>query len=276
MPLLPEGPSEVAAEAARALARSKANADESLEIVVLRMSSASANGKAQRPAEARLVRETKELASSQPIEIEERAAPKVRPLDAIADAVLRGYQLMILGAARPARESVLYGRLIDSVVARSAVDTFIVSSSVGFAMESVKRIVVPFTGRDSSRNAADFALTLASGLGASVFALNVARELPIERATALEQLARHRRSIEGALHELEERAKLLEVRFESAIRTAASPSQEILRELREPGYDLCILGATNQSRRGTPFFGDTADVVVRYAPTPVGLLVLKI
>lgn len=277
VPLLPGAPAEVGAEAARALARSKANAAEPLEIVLLRLEGAKDGTAAPlRPAEERLVRETEETKGDQPIEIEQHVVPKQSPVDAIREAMERGgFQLAIVGVATPRRANALFGPVVNHLISDAPCDVFVVSSAVAFEIDRVKRIVVPFTGRESAHAAGDLALALGSGLGASVHALDVLQEVPLEGAAGIEQLARRSEHAAAAIEELRERAQRLSVPFTSDIRTAPAPGPAILHELAAPQYDLCILGVTDQSRRGTPFFGDTADLLLRFAPTPVGLLVVK-
>jgi nucleotide-binding universal stress UspA family protein len=193
----------------------------------------------------------------------------------VVQAAQRGYQLVIVGAAAPTRGRRLFTPEINTVIRDAACDVLVVSSSVAFELEHIKRIAVPFTGREPARAAADLAIAFASGVGAGVDAISVVREPPIEGSAALEQLERGRTSIANALAELRERAKRFDVPFESEIRTEASPSRTILCALHAREVDLCVLGVTDQSRRGTPFFGDTADLVLRFAPVPVALLVVR-
>jgi nucleotide-binding universal stress UspA family protein len=151
----------------------------------------------------------------------------------------------------------------------------VVSSSVEFDIEKIRRIIVPFTGREAARAAGDLALALASGLGASVYAISVVPELPVESAAAYEQMQRRERTAEESLRELEERARTLGVPLERRVEHAALPARTIVRELQNPDASLCLLGVNEQSARGTPFFGDTAELLLRSAPTPVALLVSK-
>lgn len=269
VPLLPDASSAVGAEAARALARSKAHASEPLEIVILRSEAA------PRGAEQRLVHETARAGSAQPIEVEERETTGREPVDVVGEAMERGYQLLIVGAPAPKRASTLFGPVVNRLLRAASCDVLVVSSAVELDFNRIRRIVVPFTGKESARAAGDLAIALASGLGASVSAISVVRELPFDGAAAIEQLENRIRAAGDAMNELRERAELLEVPFESRILRADVPGDAILRELRARDAELCLLGVTEQSHRGTPFFGDTADLLLRLAPTPVALLVVR-
>ncbi|MBV8638307.1 MAG: cation:proton antiporter [Candidatus Eremiobacteraeota bacterium] len=276
VPLLPRTQSEAGPEFARALTRSKAHADEPLEIVVLRIENSSNNDTTRDRAERKLVDESKHVQGDEPIDVEEHEATGDRPDGAILNAAERGgFQLIVVGAAPPRHNGALFGATIDSVIRNAPCDTLVVSSSVEFQIEHVRRIVVPFTGREAARAAGDLALALASGLGATVYAISVVPQLPAENAAAYEQMQRRERTASESLRELEDRARVLEVHLESRIERAALPARTILGELEKPDVGLCLLGASEQSARGTPFFGDTADLVLRYAPTPVALLVPK-
>jgi Kef-type K+ transport system membrane component KefB len=276
VPMLPNAAAQLGAEAARALARSKVHAAEPLEIVVLRLEG---NGKAARAggdeAEERLVREASETPTAEPIDVEQQVATKGRPLDAMTEALKRGYQMLVVGVPAPTTGSALFGPIVDGLIRDAPCDLFIVSSRFGLQIDRVKRILVPLTGKESARAAGDLALALASGLGASVLAVTIVREDLLDHRGAAEQIERRRRSAVEAMNEMRERAERLGVAFKSTLRDAAIPGQAIVEALGEPEVDLCILGVSDESRRGAPFFGDTAELLLRAAPTPVGLLVMK-
>ncbi len=277
VPILPRAQSETGAEFARALTRSKAQAEQPLEIVVLHLNDAS-NGAASPSAvaEQKLVKESERVRSTEPINVEEHEASRDRPDDAIIEAAERGgFQLIVIGSAPPHNNGTLFGATIDRVIRRAPCDVLVLSSSVSFELEKVRRIVVPFTGREAARAAGDLALALASGLGASVCAVSVVPQVPVESAAVYEQMQRRERTAAESLHALEERARLLDVPFESTVERAPLPARPIVRALEKPEVGLCVIGASEQSSRGTPFLGDTADLVLRYAPTPVALLVTR-
>ncbi len=277
VPVLPRTQSEAGPEFARALTRSKAHADEPLEIIVLRVDKPSNDGAPANAAERKLKDESKHAQGDEPINVEEHEAEHERPDDAIVRAAERGgFQLLVLGSSAPRnRSGALFGATIDSVIRKTPCDVLVLSSTVSFQLESVRRIVVPFTGREAARAAGDLALALASGLGASVYAVSIIPQIPAESAAAYEQMQRRERTARDSLHELEERAKMLDVQLESKVERAPLPARTLLTELQKPDVGLCVLGASEQSTRGTPFFGDTADLVLRYASTPVALLVPK-
>jgi nucleotide-binding universal stress UspA family protein len=183
--------------------------------------------------------------------------------------------MVVVGVPAPRSDSTLFGPIVDGLIRDAPCDVFIISSRVAFTIDRVKRIVVPFTGKESARAAGDLATALAAGIGASVVAINVVREIPIDGGGMVEQMERRKTAAVDAMNDLRERAERLGVSCKSVIRHATIAGQVILEELAEPGFDLCILGANDESRHGMPFFGDTAEVVLRHAPTPVGLLVVR-
>jgi Kef-type K+ transport system membrane component KefB len=256
VPLLPGAQSEIAAEAARALARSKAQTEQQLELVMLRVDGAPA-----KKSEQLLVEEVAQTDAERPIEIEEQAQVGDSPQTKIGAAFERGYQLAILGVVRSKRSDDCFGRVVNDVIRNAQGDVFVVYADADFDIDRVKSIVVPITGHEHARSAGDLAVALASGLGASVRAVNVLRSAGGDERS-------------GALSELRDRAKVLEVAFEAVTETDAVPGRGILRNLRTSHGDLCILGATDQSRQGSPFFGDTADILLRSAPMPIGLLIV--
>ncbi len=274
VPLLPRAQSEAGAEFARALTRSKAHVDQPLEVVVLRVDKAATDGAPL--AEQKLVDESERAHGTETINVEEHEAQRERPDDAILHAAERGgFQLIVMGSAPPRNNGSLFNATTDAVIRRAPCDVLVLSSSVSFQIDKVRRIVVPFTGREAARAAGDLALALASGLGASVYAVSVVPQTPVDSPAVYEQMQRRERTAMESLHELEERARILGVPFESRIERAPLPARTIVDALQKPDVGLCVLGASEQSARGTPFLGDTADLVLRYAPTPVALLVPK-
>ncbi|MBV8116702.1 MAG: cation:proton antiporter, partial [Candidatus Eremiobacteraeota bacterium] len=162
VPMLPRAPSEAGAEFARALARSKVNAEQPLEVVVLRVD---ADGAQPRAAQQKLIEETERAHTHEPVEVEEHEAPHERPDEAILEAAERGgFQLIVVGAAPPKSNGSFFGATIDRVLRDAPCDVLVLSSAVSFNVDAVRRIVVPFTGREAARAAGDLALALAAGI----------------------------------------------------------------------------------------------------------------
>ncbi len=270
VPILPSGTTEIGLEAARALTRSKSVAAEPLEIGVLHLGDPN-DGVPERYAELRL---NQEIADTPKI-LGEHINSRSATLPAIIQTAERGYQLVVLGTIPPERPAQLFGRLINDLIRDAPCDLFIVSSALGFEIENVRRIVVPINGKDSSRAGCDLALSLASGLNASVLAIHVMREVSRDIAEAVAQVDRLRYAAISVMRDMRERAAMLDVPFEDRIETSRTPANFILQELASPESDLCIMGVTDQSHRGTPFFGETPDVLLRHSPTPLGLLVVR-
>ncbi|HET9030820.1 MAG TPA: cation:proton antiporter [Candidatus Aquilonibacter sp.] len=273
VPMLPRAQSESGAEFARALARSKAHAEQPLDVVILDFEGATE--RAPRDAEQRLRDEAARSESPQPVDVEQATVSNERPDDSILSAAERGgFELIVFGAAPPrGNDGRLFGVTIDRVIRDAPCDVLVLSSAVTFDAAHARTIVVPFTGRESARDAGDLALTIASSLNVTVRAISIVPDVHDQSAAVYEQMMRRERSATTALREIEERAQQLGVRFESSVRRASLPAREILRELREPNVGLCVMGANEQSMRGAPFLGDTADLVLRHAATPVALLV---
>jgi len=276
VPLLPSDKTGIGPEAARALARSKAHAAEPLELVMLRLDGAAGNRSHDAAGKRRLVEEVERTDSERPIEIEEHVvAVNEAPQVEINDAVQRGYQLAIIGVPANTRADNLFGNVVNDVIRNAGCDVLIVWADGNFDIDRVKNIVVPLTSKDYARAGGDFAISLASGLGASVRAINIVRRDDTDERDVFYRPHRARTNTDDTVAEMRERAELLGVAFESTSRSALNPSRAIIRELRASKGDLCVLGASDQSRRGRPFFGDTPDALLRSSVMPVGLLIVR-
>jgi len=276
VPLLLADEAGIGPEAARALARSKAHVSQPLELVMLRLDGEpDAEVPAQAPGTQRLIAEVNETNSERPIEIEELVVDANRAAqDEINDTVKRGYELAIMGVIANRKSRDYFGRVVNGVIRDASCDVLVIWANSDFNIDRVKNIIVPLTGKEYARAGGDLAISLASGLGAAVRAVNV-RRVDVEDRDTFDGRHGARTTIDDAVSEMRERADLLGVSFESSSRSDTNPSRAIVQALREAQSDLCIIGASDQSRRGRPFFGDIPDTLLRSATMPVGLLIVR-
>ena len=196
--------------------------------------------------------------------IEESAATEA----AIGEEAKKGYGLLFIG-----REPAAEGNRFTAQITRSAVSfggpIAIAVARGESATENHNRplnILVPVTGTPISRQGAELAVALAQGSRGSVTALHVAgsssRERPrwgIRLGAALAPDS----SADATIQDVVELGKAYGVEVKGSIRSRRTAENAIIREIRDGGYDLLVMGVS--PRPGDQlFFGEVpADLLQR-------------
>jgi len=132
-----------------------------------------------------------------------------------------------------------------------------------------KKILIGYDGSAQAEKATETALELARSLDAKVLLFAVAR--PPEPATMVEvdaMLDDAREHFEEQFKKITQRAKDLEVEFETAI-AVGHPVEQIVHRAETDRVDLIVLGRRGRSRFEKMLVGSTAEKVLRYAHCPV-------
>jgi nucleotide-binding universal stress UspA family protein len=138
--------------------------------------------------------------------------------------------------------------------------------------DSIRRILVPHDFSDSANRALDYAVALASRLGAAVTVIH-AYEVPVygfaegpvvtvEIGGQIEAAAR------GAMDALAKRTKPAGVDVSFFLRQGPAWS-EINAVAKEVGADLVVIGSHGRQGISRALLGSVAERVVRTAPCPV-------
>jgi nucleotide-binding universal stress UspA family protein len=126
-------------------------------------------------------------------------------------------------------------------------------------------ILVPASGTDISRRAAEIGIALARACGSPMTALYVANTGAGARQRAG---ARGRRNAQAILKEIVQMADRYDVAVQTAVRSDVAPDEAILAQAKSGGHDLIIMGV--QRRPGDKlFFGDTAASIFERSPASV-------
>jgi K+:H+ antiporter len=132
------------------------------------------------------------------------------------------------------------------------------------------RILLPINGTETSRRAAELAITAARVVDGSITALYVSnpRGEVGARRSRRSRLRAHEHAI---LKDIVRLADQYDMKIKTAVRTGIAPEEAILHEANANGFDLVVLGADR--RPGDKlFFGDTAMAVFDKAPASIVLL----
>jgi nucleotide-binding universal stress UspA family protein len=138
-----------------------------------------------------------------------------------------------------------------------------------------RRILVPIDFSDSGRTILEYAVDLARDRGAEVSLLHVVA-LPMAPydpaygvAAGPKVLQELQSAAEKSLAALAAEAKPGPgVKIRTKV-VSGTPFREIVREAREGGYDLVVIGTHGRTGLRHVFLGSVAENVVRLAPCPV-------
>jgi nucleotide-binding universal stress UspA family protein len=126
-------------------------------------------------------------------------------------------------------------------------------------------ILVPVTGTEPSRRAAEIGIALARACGSPMTALYVSNAPAKAKRRGG---ARERRQAQAILKEIVQIADRYDVAVRTAVRFDVAPDAAILAQAKSGGHDLIIMGV--QRRPGDKlFFGDTAAGIFERSPVSV-------
>ena len=185
----------------------------------------------------------------------------------------KGYDLVMFGVDGQPAENAELVRILQTIApAYKGARAFVVADGrkAPRRTPAAPCILLPVTGVDYSRRAAEIAVAIAAAAEVRLTVLCVSQ--------AAARVAWHRRRYAGA--PAEERATMEAIRAIAEARGVTivpriiaheRPDQVILREARRGGSDLIVMGVKERPA-AAPSFGPTADTVVHDAPCAVLLL----
>ena len=211
---------------------------------------------------------------------ERRIEPKPDIAKSILSECERGYDLVVLGAAKGKIGSGPFGGIADEVILNSPCNAFVLYAPQWTeGIDRLERILIPTTGTSADLRAAEFAMSLAKGAHAAVTALYVIEAQPLAATFSSESLdVRAIQSEENiGWHSIAEILRLGEafaVPVDGAvkIRTGNSVGNDIVQQAHESRQDLILLSAERRPAGGKLYCGRTVERILRSARCPVGVL----
>lgn len=189
----------------------------------------------------------------------------------------RGYDLLVVGASEPTLDGLsgdsLFGDLIDRLVHEAPVPVLVVRTptrqgpEVRVSDRPIRRLLLPTTGNEASRHAAEAAAAIARRNGAVIDVLHVveASDMSLLDVTLDGQdVAR-----ELVQHAADNLAALEVGNVATHVRRGARVEDVILAAAREFGSDLVVLSASRRTMSQRAFLGHRAERLLRDAPCPV-------
>jgi nucleotide-binding universal stress UspA family protein len=206
--------------------------------------------------------------SGAPVEVILRKTSEATSEEAITTEAKKGYDLLFIGKDKMQTANGAFSSEIDNVASAFEGPLALVIAEGERLEEPAAKalnILVPITGTDVSRRAAELAFSLDKT--GSVTALYVGRSAR-GRAASKRGGTRHAREI---LKDIVEMASRYGLKIETHIVLHANPANAILAEAKKGGHDLIVMGVSRRPGEKL-FFGDTAAAILAKPPSSILLL----
>jgi Kef-type K+ transport system membrane component KefB/nucleotide-binding universal stress UspA family protein len=189
--------------------------------------------------------------------------------EAIAEEAKRGYDLLFVGVENTRAKNGIFHEDVSRIALAFEGPLAIVAAScdqLGEPERTLLQILVPVTGNEVSRRAAEVAIAIARAGDCPITALYVA-------ATGASSERKHRgfrarQQEQAIMKDMVEMADRLDVTAKTALRSDVAPHEAILAEMKKGAHDLIVMGVSR--RPGDKlFFGDTASAVLENSSATV-------
>jgi Kef-type K+ transport system membrane component KefB/nucleotide-binding universal stress UspA family protein len=188
--------------------------------------------------------------------------------EAVAKEAKKGYDLLVVGIDKT-RSKGSFDEGVSRIASAFEGPLAIVAGHADHLSEpqrSPAHILVPVTGSEVSRRAADVAMAIASACDCPVTALYVATSGANNGHKG--RVFRARRQEQAIMKDMVEMADHYDVTAKTAVRSDLAPRDAILGEANKGAHDLIVMGVSR--RPGDKlFFGDTAAAVLEKAPASI-------
>lgn len=203
-----------------------------------------------------------------------------RPSEAILGEAQRGYDLLVLGATTRGTDGdgPLFEHFVDDVIQESPCPLLVVSSredddpTARVEQLCHSRILVPTSGNDIDRYAAEVGFTMAAQGEAEVDLVHVVSRAQHELRLGSDRAIDHAIKIgEDILAKTSELGAAMGVRVNTDVVVADHPEQAIV-ERAEQGADLVVMATGRKPTTHRAFFGHRIDYVISHARCPVAVV----
>ncbi|HEY4856736.1 MAG TPA: cation:proton antiporter [Xanthobacteraceae bacterium] len=206
-----------------------------------------------------------------PVEVLVRTLERPREL-AVASEAKKGYDLLFVGIANTRTNSGEFQSDLAPIVSAFGGPVALVAGHNlrPEHLAPASSILVPVTGNEVSRRAAELAIALARACNCSLTALYAAN--PAGRGPRrLSGNPAARAEARAILGEVAEMADRQDLKIKTAVHIEVAPHQAILAQAKRSACDLLIMGVSRRPGEKL-FFGDTAAAVFKHAPSSIVFL----
>ncbi|MBI1868412.1 MAG: cation:proton antiporter [Methylocystis sp.] len=200
-----------------------------------------------------------------PVDITVRKPSETPNEEAITSEAKKGYDLLFVGIDNMKSKDGTFNPEIGRIVAVLEGPLAIVMGQgdhLKHPNENRFNILVPITGTEVSRRAAEFAISLGRACGCPLTALYVDSNVGREQRWRGMRKRRHEQMI---LKDIVEIADRYDTKIDTVMRSDVSPEEAILMEAEKGGHDLILMGV-NRRTGNQLFFGNTAAAVLEKSP----------
>jgi Kef-type K+ transport system membrane component KefB/nucleotide-binding universal stress UspA family protein len=189
--------------------------------------------------------------------------------EAIAKEAKKGYDLLFVGIENTRGKSGLFDEGVSRIASSFEGPLAIVAGNGDHLREPQRtpsHILVPVTGNEVSRHAADAAIAIARACGGTITALYVATSAASDRRKR--RAFRARQQEQAIMKDIIEMADHRDVRARPVVHSDVAARDAILAQAKKHAHDLIIMGVSR--RPGDKlFFGDTAATVLENSPVSI-------
>lgn len=187
--------------------------------------------------------------------------------EAVAKEAKRGYDLLVVGVANTRTKSGAFHQDVTRI-ATSFEGPLAVVAAKGDHLREPERspldILVPVSGTEVSRRAAEVAVAIARVYGRPITTLYIASTASGRKRRRL----RARVEEQAIIKDVVELADRYDVEAKTAVRADAAPDEAILFEAKRSPHTLIVMGVSRRPGERLSF-GDTAAAVLEHAPGSV-------
>jgi Kef-type K+ transport system membrane component KefB/nucleotide-binding universal stress UspA family protein len=203
-----------------------------------------------------------------------------KPSEVILAEAKKGYDLLVLSARerKSKGDGSLFERYVDDVIQESPCSLLVLSTPAederGIDAERLRggNILVPISGSDADRYAAEVAFSLGAANDATVDLIHVVSARQHERRMGTEESVLHAVDIgEDILDRMAEMGRAMEAEVTTDVLVADHPEWAIV-ERAEHHADLVVLATGRKPVTQRAFFGHRIDYIVEHAPCPVAIV----
>ena len=132
-----------------------------------------------------------------------------------------------------------------------------------------EKILVAVDGSSNSDFAVEQALSMANACNSTLYVITVIDVYPKQVEGTPGAKEQMQKEAEGLLQKVEAKAKENDISVESAVHWGRHPHEAIIKDSKEKGIDLIVLGSHGRTGLKKFFLGSVAQKVIGYARCPV-------
>ena len=183
--------------------------------------------------------------------------------ETVASEARKGYDLLVIGTENVARKAEFHED-VNRIAAEFEGPLAIVAARgvhLERPLQSALNILVPVTGTEASRRAAEIGIAIARAAGAPVTALYVSTGRSKRAARNLRNALRSRRQHEAILRDVVEMADRYNVDIRTDVKVDVAADDAILRQANANRNTVIVMGV-NRRPGDTLFFGNVAAAIL--------------